>query len=58
MRALILLTPLLLAACDNSEPPPTKAEVEVTVKQEQKKPHPPKGERGTVLGDAQRFSRP
>lgn len=57
ISALLAAPFLLLAGCDNP-PPPTKVEVDVTVKQAPKPPHPPKGKRGVIVGDEQKFTRP
>jgi|GEM_PF-3120950 hypothetical protein len=50
----------LLAACEQSDPPAPKVDVNITIeeKKEERKPLMPKGERSTVQGDGQRFTRP
>ena len=50
---------VVLSACEQSSPPP-KVEVNLTIEEEkeQRKPLMPKGERSTVQGDGQRFTRP
>jgi len=51
---------LVLTACEQQAPPPPKVDVNITIeeKKEERQPLMPKGERSTIVGDEQRFTRP
>lgn len=50
---------VVLTACEQTPPPPPQVDVNITI-EEKEKPRPtrPKGDRDTIVGDGQRYTRP